>query len=191
MKYKLIIDCDDVLLDLNGRVLQVFNEENGTDYTEDIFTDFDIYKCLPFELAEKYTALWLREDIWRSLSPVYHAQWGMKKLIDDGFEVFVATSTHYSNFAWKIELLQAYFPFIDSSRIICIGDKSLLHGDIMVDDCTANLISNLYCHRICLEKSWNQNVHDEVYGIHRCKTWDEIIDTIQKFYKEDQELMKE
>ena len=191
MKYKLIIDCDDVLLDLNGRVLQVFNEENGTDYTEDIFTDFDIYKCLPFELAEKYTALWLREDIWRSLSPVYHAQWGMKKLIDDGFEVFVATSTHYSNFAWKIELLQGYFPFIDSSRIICIGDKSLLHGDIMVDDCTANLISNLYCHRICLEKSWNQNVHDEVYGIHRCKTWDEIIDTIQKIYKEDQELMKE
>lgn len=191
MKYKLIIDCDDVLLDLNGRVLQVFNEENGTDYTEDIFTSFDIYKCLPFELAEKYTALWLREDIWRSLSPVYHAQWGMKKLIDDGFEVFVATSTHYSNFAWKIELLRTYFPFIDSSRIICIGDKSLLHGDIMIDDCTANLISNLYCHRICLEKSWNQNVHDEVYGIHRCKTWDEIIDTIQKIYKEDQELMKE
>lgn len=191
MKYKLIIDCDDVLLDLNSRVLQVFNAENGTDYTEDIFTDFDIYKCLPFELAEKYTALWLREDIWRSLSPVYHAQWGMKKLIDDGFEVFVATSTHYSNFVWKIELLQAYFPFIDSSKIICIKDKSLLHGDIMVDDCTANLISNLYCHRICLEKSWNQNVHDEVYGIHRCKTWDEIIDTIQKIYKEDQELMKE
>lgn len=191
MKYKLIIDCDDVLLDLNGRVLQVFNEENGTDYTEDIFTDFDIYKCLPFELAEKYTALWLREDIWHSLSPVYHAQWGMKKLIDDGFEVFVATSTHYSNFVWKIELLQAYFPFIDSSKIICIKDKSLLHGDIMVDDCTANLISNLYCHRICLEKSWNQNVHDEVYGIHRCKTWDEIIDTIEKIYKEDQELMKE
>ena len=191
MKYKLIIDCDDVLLDLNSRVLQVFNEENGTDYTEDIFTDFDIYKCLPFELAEKYTALWLREDIWRSLSPVYHAQWGMKKLIDDGFEVFVATSTHYSNFVWKIELLQAYFPFIDSSKIICIKDKSLLHGDIMVDDCTANLISNLYCHRICLEKSWNQNVHDEVYGIHRCKTWDEIIDTIEKIYKEDQELMKE
>lgn len=191
MKYKLIIDCDDVLLDLNGRVLQVFNEENGTDYTEDIFTSFDIYKCLPFELAEKYTALWLREDIWRSLSPVYHAQWGMKKLIDDGFEVFVATSTHYSNFVWKIELLQAYFPFIDSSKIICIKDKSLLHGDIMVDDCTANLISNLYCHRICLEKSWNQNVHDEVYGIHRCKTWDEIIDTIEKIYKEDQELMKE
>ena len=191
MKYKLIIDCDDVLLDLNSRVLQVFNEENGTDYTEDIFTDFDIYKCLPFELAEKYTALWLREDIWRSLSPVYHAQWGMKKLIDDGFEVFVATSTHYSNFVWKIELLQAYFPFIDSSKIICIKDKSLLHGDIMVDDCTANLISNLYCHRICLEKSWNQNVHDEAYGIHRCKTWDEIIDTIEKIYKEDQELMKE
>lgn len=191
MKYKLIIDCDDVLLDLNSRALQVFNAENGTDYTEDIFTDFDIYKCLPFELAEKYTALWLREDIWRSLSPVYHAQWGMKKLIDDGFEVFVATSTHYSNFVWKIELLQAYFPFIDSSKIICIKDKSLLHGDIMVDDCAANLISNLYCHRICLEKSWNQNVHDEVYGIHRCKTWDEIIDTIEKIYKEDQELMKE
>lgn len=191
MKYKIIVDCDDVLLNLNAKVLQIFNQENGTNYTEDIFTSFDIYKCLPFEQAEKYTALWLREDVWRSLKPVHHAQWGMKKLVDDGYDVFIATSTHYSNFAWKIEILQAYFPFIDSSKIICISDKGLLNGDVMVDDCVDKLISNLYCHRICFEKPWNMSVHDEVYGIHRCTSWDEIIDTIEKLYKEDLKLMEE
>lgn len=78
MRYRIALDCDDVLNNLNEAVCKVFNEENGTDITEDTFTSYDIYKCLPFEDAEKYTALWRREDVWRSLTPVYHSQWGAK-----------------------------------------------------------------------------------------------------------------
>ena len=185
MKYTIAVDIDDVLNNLNDRVIQMFNEEYNASVTADMFTSYDIYKCLPFEEAENYTKFWLREDVWRSLSPIWHSQWGLKKLIEEGYNVVLATSTHYTNFAWKIEWLQEYFPFIDISKVICISDKGLLNVDIMIDDCAEKLISNIRCHRICLDKTWNRNIHDEAYGIHRCKDWDEIIKTVDRIYKEE------
>ena len=140
MKYRIALDCDDVLNNLNEVVCKVFNEENDTDITEDTFTSYDIYKCLPFEDAEKYAALWRREEIWRSLTPVYHSQWGAKKVVDDGFDVYITTATQWENFPWKVEWLQSYFPFIDESHIICIRDKSILDVDVMIDDNLDNLI---------------------------------------------------
>ena len=170
-------------------VCKTFNEENGTDITEDTFTSYDIYKCLPFEVAEKYAALWKREDIWRSLTPVYHSQWGAKKLVDDGFDVYITTTTHWENFPWKVEWLQSYFPFIDESHIICVRDKSILDVDVMIDDNLDNLIGNIRCNRVLLEKPWNKDAHDEVYGIKRCTNWDEIVVAVEEFYKQDEELM--
>lgn len=185
MKYTIAVDIDDVLNNLNDRVIQMYNEEYDATITADIFTSYDIYQCLPFEDAKNYTKFWLREDVWRSLEPIYHSQWGVKKLIDDGYNVVLATSTHYTNFAWKIEWLREHFPFIDISKVICIADKGLLKVDIMIDDCAEKLISNISCHRICLDKTWNRNIRDEVYGIHRCKDWDEIIRVVDKIYKEE------
>lgn len=190
MKYRIALDCDDVLNNLNEVVCKVFNEENRTNLTEDTFTAYDIYKCLPFEVAEKYAALWKREDIWRSLAPVYHSQWGAKKLVDDGFDIYITTATHWENFPWKVEWLQSYFPFIDESRIICVRDKSILDVDVMIDDNLDNLIGNIRCNRVLLEKPWNKNAHDEVYGIKRCTNWDEIVVAVEEFYKQDEELMK-
>ncbi len=189
MKYKIAVDCDEVLNNLNEITTKVFNEENNTNLTEDVFTSYDIYKCLPFEDAEKYVALWRREDIWRSLTPAYHSQWGVKKLVDSGFDVYIATATHHENFSWKVEWLQSYFPFVEPSHIICIGDKSILNVDVMVEDCADNLINNIRCNRVLLEKPWNMNIHDEIYGIKRCANWDEIVPAIEEFYKNDERLM--
>lgn len=185
MRYTIAIDVDDVLNNLNERVIEMFNEEHGTKLSSDMFTCYDLYECLPFEVADSYTKFWLREDVWNSLKPIWHSQWGVKKLIEDGYNVVLATSTHYTNFAWKIDWLQKYFPFIDASKVICIADKSLLNVDIMIDDCVEKLISNIHCHRVCLDKTWNRNVRDEAYSIHRCKDWDEIIKVVNKIVEEE------
>ena len=78
MKYNVMVDCDCVLNNLIERTCQVFNERYDTNISEETFTHYDIYKCLAFEDAEKFKALWSEREIWDSLSPVYHSQWAMK-----------------------------------------------------------------------------------------------------------------
>lgn len=189
MRYNVMVDCDCVLNNLMERTCQMFNERYGTNISEDYFTDYDICKCMPFEDAEKFKALWHERELWDSLAPTHHSQWGAKKLVDDGFNVYIATSTHYENFPWKVLWLKHYFPFIDERHIICIGDKSVLNADVMVDDHADNLIENLRCNRIIVDKPWNVSTHDEVYGIKRCTNWDEIVAAVEEFYKQDKELM--
>lgn len=189
MRYNVMVDCDCVLNNLIQRTCQMFNERYNKNISEETFTQYDIYKCLAFDDAEKFSALWNERELWDSLSPTYHSQWGVKKLIDNGFNVYIATSTHYNNFPWKVEWLQHYFPFVKESNIICIGDKSVLNADIMIDDYANNLIGNIRCNRILFEKPWNKSVNDDVYGIKRCTNWDEIIEAVEEFYKNDKELM--
>ena len=59
----------------------------------------------------------------------------------------------------------------------------------MIDDNLDNLIGNIRCNRVLLEKPWNKDAHDEVYGIKRCTNWDEIVVAVEEFYKQDEELM--
>ena len=79
------------------------------------------------------------------------------------------------------------FPFIDEKRIICIHNKSLLHVDVLVDDCAENLIStNPLVDRVLLDRPWNQSIHDDAYGIYRVHNWEEIVAQVDAIYKENQ-----
>lgn len=189
MRYNVMVDCDEVLNNLIDRTCQIFNERYNSNISPETFTQYDIYKCLSFEDAEKFSALWHERELWDSLSPIHHSQWGVKKLIDDGFNVYIATSTHYNNFPWKMEWIKYYLPFVKESHVICIGDKSALNADVMIDDCAENLINNIRCHRVLVTRPWNTDIHDDIYDIKRCSNWDEIVEAVEECYKNDKELM--
>lgn len=184
-KFTVALDCDEVLNNLIEKTLELYNTRHGTGLTADIFTQYDFYKCLPFEIAEELTSIFMEKELWDSLSPAPDSQWGVKKLIDNGYDVYVATATHYSNFAWKVDWFAKNFPFIDQKHIICIQNKSLLHVDVLVDDCAENLMATNYAvDRVLLDKPWNRNVHDDVYGIYRTNNWEEIVEYVNELYKD-------
>lgn len=188
-KFTVALDCDEVLNNLIEKTLELYNEQHGTQLALDSFTDYDFYKCLPFEDAEDLTAMFLKKELWDSLSPAPDSQWGVKKLIDSGYDVYVATATHHTNFNWKIDWFMKNFPFIDEKRIICIHNKSLLHVDVLVDDCAENLIStNPLVDRVLLDRPWNQSIHDDAYVIYRVHNWEEIVAQIDALYKDNQRI---
>ena len=57
--------------------------------------------------------------------------------------------------------------------------------DVLIDDCVDQLISNIHCHRICVDRPWNQDVWDEVYGFNRCDNWNEIYEVVNKIFEEE------
>ena len=67
MKYIVALDCDCVLNNLIERTCQMFNERYCADISEETFTQYDVYKCLSFEDAEKFKALWHERELWDSL----------------------------------------------------------------------------------------------------------------------------
>lgn len=182
-KLKIAIDIDNILNNLMEKTIEAYNAKYGSNLDMDNFTDYDIYNCLPYNEAKKFVELFLDKDLIISLTPKDGAQKSIKQLINKGYDIYLATSTHYTTFPWKVEWIKRYFNDISDKNIICINDKSLLKVDILIDDCVDNLLSSIYFERICLDFPWNRQVHDEAYDIYRCHSWNEIVKAIDDINK--------
>ena len=183
-KLKICVDVDSVLNDLMEKTIVMYNNRYNAKLSIEDFTDYDIFKDLPYEDAENLVALWQEEELWNSLEPRKGSQRGVKKLVDDGHTVYLATATHPKNFAWKVEWLQRYFGMIPTKNIICIHNKGLLNCDVLIDDYAENLLANKLCHRVLFDCCWNQHVYDDVHLITRVHNWDEIIEAVNEICKE-------
>ena len=59
----------------------------------------------------------------------------MKRLIDDGHNVYIVTSSFYAGLKAKMEkVLFRYFPYIKWEQVIIVYDKSKIVGDVLIDD---------------------------------------------------------
>lgn len=183
-KLVICIDVDGVLNDLMEKTIVMYNNKYNAHLSLEDFPDYDIFKDLPYDDAEKLLALWQEEELWNSLEPRKGSQRSIKKLVDDGHRVYFATSTHHKNFAWKVEWLQHYFGVIPSKNIICICNKGLLNCDVLIDDCVDNLLANKLCYRVLFDCCWNQHIYDDVHLITRVHNWDEIIKVVDEICKE-------
>ena len=186
----LCIDVDNVINDLVEKTLTMYNSENNKNIQISDLTTYNFYDCLPEKDAEGLINLFQRKELWDSLEPLHDSQRGIKTLINQNHEIYFATSTHHSNFSWKVDWIQRYFPFINIENIICIHNKGLLKCDVMVDDNLSNLTSNI-CERVILDYPWNRSSHiDYAYSIYRCYNWLDIVNTINEIERKDKEWMK-
>lgn len=182
-KFTVAVDVDCVLNNLMEKTIEAYNTKYNASLTIDIFTEYDIFKCLPPEEAQRFIDLWKDHDLLASLTPLKHAQWGVKQLVEHGYEVYIATATYHSNFSQKVEWLKHYFGMVPEKNIICIYHKGLLKVDVLIDDCIDNLISSRWYERICFDYPWNRNIWDEAYGIRRARNWLEVIDTVNEIFE--------
>ena len=182
---KVACDVDEVINDLIDKTIKLYNDRYGAELTRDIFVEYDIYKCLPFEEAELFVNLFFQKELWDTVEPIKDAQWGLKYLTNNGFDVYLATATNYETYQYKVEWIKRYFPFIDEKNIICIHNKSLLDVDFVIDDCAENLINCKWTHRILVDQVWNQHPKYFAYNLHRAHNWHEIIDVITTIAKEE------
>lgn len=180
----IICDIDDVLNDLAQKVVELYNARSGKNLRVSDITSYNFYDCLPQEDADALCALFEEKELWDSLTPTPGSQDALKALIRQGHKVYLATATHYKNFAWKIEWLSKHYSFFDHKNVIRIMDKSLLNADVMIDDHLDNLINNV-CERICIDKPWNRSSSkDYAYNIYRVSHWSKIPNVINDIERE-------
>lgn len=181
------VDFDNILNNLTEKTLELYNARNDKNIKLEDITSYNFVDCLSKEDADGICALFKDEELWDSLKPLPGSREALQKLIKKGHKIYIATATDPINFNWKCQWLERYFPFIPSSDVIRIMDKSLLRTDVMVDDHLFNLIDN-FCERICLNYPWNKSASkDYAYCIHRAYNWNDIVSFIDDIERNDAE----
>lgn len=181
-KLTIIVDIDNTINNLVEQTIEIYNSEYGKDLKIEDFVEYDPFKILPYEDALLFVELRNHEDFWMTLSPYKNAQWGIRKLINDGHDVYLATSVWPYNFPWLYESLQHYFGIVPANNVIRIQNRGLLNCDILIDDNLDGLLSHKTAFRICMDQPWNQSSWDDVHMINRCHNWEEIIEVVDKIY---------
>lgn len=171
MKRKIIAcDLDDVLWDLMSSWVKSYNNQNGTNYRKEQFTDWDISKTLKDE-HEKFFNVLSQDTFWdehiknidnktikRNIECIKHLQ--------KYYDFYITTNTDY-RLKHKIDLFfNLYGEVIDNSHFIIIKDKWLLNVDIVIDDRAETLFEfdkrRIRCVKI--NQPWNYWFNCEGYN---------------------------
>ena len=185
----LAVDVDNVLCNLQEVVADLFNERNGTNYTLNDFTSYDVMNVLPIVDAIQMQEMYGESGLYDLVRPIPGAQEALQKLINDGHQVYLVTDAVPKTYGEKVEFVKRYFPFIGTKQIVSMSHKWMFRCDVMIEDNLANLIAKPYYHRICLNYPWNQQTEmkDWTYGITRCYNWDDVIEAVNKIKMESEE----
>lgn len=188
---KIMLDFDSTLFPTSERVLEIYNRRHDSNIELSQITTYDLGESLGSDIADELLELFCDKEVYENLQPYKGAIRAIKTLVEQGNEIYIATSTDIKNLGWKEQLLQKYFPFIPKDNLIRIHNKSLLNVDIMIEDNLENL-TQTFADRVCFNQPWNQSkAIDFAYGIYRINCWDEIINTVRKIKKGNKEWEKE
>lgn len=187
---KIAIDFDSTLFPTTEKVIESYNKQHGTSLDISKITMYNLHDSFPADVADELLELFVEKDVYSSLQPYKGAIRAVKILVEQGHDVYIATSTDVRNMEWKEELLQKFFPFIPKNNLIRIHNKSLLNVDVLIEDKLSTLKST-FADRVCFDQPWNRDEDaDYVYSIYRIHHWGEINNIIQNIERKEKEWQK-
>lgn len=172
-----LVDCDGVQCDLVSRFLAVLNRLTGRSYTPEQWTDWSPVKsglCTAEEAAQVFDMLGDSVDI---LPDVPGAAEGIRRLRHAGHRVVALTSPLVTPGWLHGRMKWLHARGFGNEDIVLAWDKTLVPGDVMVDDNAENVNAWVTAHPdgvgIVLTRPWNLNV-PLVRGAERVDSWAQI-----------------
>jgi 5'(3')-deoxyribonucleotidase len=182
MDYKditILIDVDDTIENLCESWCEFINRKYGTSVTYKDVTEWDISKFFPTLTKEQVFEPLHNEELWQYVKPKPGAVEYIKKLMDDGFTVYLCTSTDYRNVKVKFEqVIQKYFPYISWKQMIVTDKKQIIKADFLVDDGVHNLEKGDYV-KILMSAPHNANYNAEENEMFRADNWETVYSLIK------------
>lgn len=187
---KIGIDFDETLFPTLDKVIELYNKSHDSGITTSQITTYNLHDSLSADIADELLELFVDKSVYDCLQPYKGAVRAIKTLVEQGHEIYIATSTDVRNMEWKEELLQKHFPFIPKHNLIRIYNKALLNVDVLIEDKIENL-TQTFAERICFSQPWNVDEDkDYVYSIYRIRNWGEILNIINNIERKSKEWEK-
>lgn len=183
--WSVIVDVDEVL---NNLMTETIDKIGDKTLSLETFIKYEVEKCVTPDVYDKMEKLWADKSFWDNLVPVGGAVEAMRKLIQNGIEVFIMTACTPDIVEGRSKWFEKYFPFIKQENIIYGYPKWLVQCDFMVEDKFTTLMRTpVWTHRVLIDKPWNRNSTDRdmVHGIIRAKSITEAVDEIVKIVDDE------
>ena len=141
--FVICIDMDDTIEDLTTPWVNYLNHVYNLNVSPCEIKSWNVEQYFPTLTKEQVFSPMFDPDFWNAVVPKLNAPYWVKKLIDDGHDVYICTNTHYKTAASKFEkVLFRYFPFISPQKIIITSNKQMIQCDYLIDDGPHNIIGN-------------------------------------------------
>ncbi|MBQ3543400.1 MAG: hypothetical protein IJA34_00170 [Lachnospiraceae bacterium] len=180
----ILCDIDDVLINLLENWLNILNRTHSLNVNVNDVKSWDMTKVYPTLTKEQIFKPIYENEVWQTVKPMPQSQYYLKKLIDDGHQIYLVTATNFETCNVKIEKLISLFPYLHSSQIIIAQNKQMIRGDILIDDGVHNLISGNYI-KILYSRPHNLSFDAERQNIIRLSNWEQIYKTISQIAKKE------
>ena len=197
---KIAIDIDNVLTNTTVEIINFINNcfpsiQLGM---EDL-KSYWIEDALPAQYSWIVPLAFEQKSVWKKVKMIDGAAHYIRRLYEDGFEIYFATATTAENFRKKIGFLTRELNFFPEGYVrqhaISIKKKQLLDVDFLIDDCYDHFTDAPPYYGICFEYPWNKKYNTEEWaGKNRvifCKDWKEIYHSIQWISTKNMDFMSE
>lgn len=187
---KIGIDIDNVLVNTTECVLEYLNERTGLDLKLEDIKTYSIEDYVPEENRLLVPEAFESKYMWKKVDFINGATEVIRKLFEEGHEIYFATATLPENLKKKMNHLSRNLDFLGLDYIkkhtICITNKQLLRFDVMIDDYLGNLRGERTYESICLAYPWNEFTEEDEQDEHlyRAENWLKIYVTIKLFIEE-------
>ena len=168
---RLIVDMDGVLADIYAQYLELEESESGIRRSLESLNgklESEVFKNIERYLHTK--------GFFRN-APVIVGSDRALNLLNSQYEVFVVSSaTEFPHsFNEKFDWLAEHFPFLSWEQIVFCGSKSIVQGDIMIDDHFKNL-DNFRGRTLLFTQPHNFGLPEK--GHTRVYSWEEILNLL-------------
>jgi 5'(3')-deoxyribonucleotidase len=177
---RILIDQDDVLAWCVKGIADTYNRLNGTSFTPEDCTSWDLAKIFGTDIDDILDT----PGLYRNLEPVKEGLEVFERLYRSGrYDMYIVTASRPNSYVEKIEWLQEYLPFFPLKNFIACQAKDAVWGDILFDDGAHNIRAfDGIGEAIVLDRPHNRHLE----GYKRLYSWYEFEEYInKKFYGEE------
>jgi 5'(3')-deoxyribonucleotidase len=181
-KFTICLDMDDTITTLVTAWIRWLNNQYGYNINPEDVTQWEIPPLFPtLTPYEVFEPMWIPE-FWDTVQPKNDSVYWVKRLIDDGHDVYICTNTHWKVATLKMEkVLFKYFPYLTNRNLIMMKNKQMIRCYYLVDDGAHNIIGPYK--GLLMDMPHNRAFNDDrVTRVHNFK---EVYDIITKAAKED------
>lgn len=193
------VDIDNCILSTTEAVLEQHYADTGERLTLDDITSYYIENHVSEEYRDDFHLIFLKKEMWKRAKVIPNCVEVIRRLHNQGHQIYFVTSTEAKNVAKKSSFLQRTFPFLDiRKRLITTHCKQMIRCDILIDDCIDNVLNADYV-SILLDYPWNSTAifddaaYDNIYRVFNWTQVEPMIEYIQKvkFIKENKNATQE
>ena len=191
MPLKIAIDLDCTVLNTTERLVEYINERVPVNLKIEDITSYSIEAALPEQYQWIVDSGFRDKEMWRGVQVLPYAADVIKKLYDEGHEIFFATSSLPENLRKKINHLSRNLHFFPKDYVwqhtINTQCKQIIKLDVLVDDGLFNLLGDREYVSICVDMPYNQT-SEYIPNFYRAYNWDDIyckIKMIESLIKEN------